>query len=157
MSYSIQKAFYYLTFRRYEMIVPNAFVGDNEMDFCCIRKSGYVDEIEMKVTKSDFLADFKKTSRVKIDNTYCIKNKHEAIAGGYLKSNHFSFLVPEELQKELIIPEYAGLYTFSKSIKGLYRIKEVKKPKMLHKRKISDKSKYLIVRKLAYRYWDSIK
>jgi hypothetical protein len=62
----IQRAFYYKTYQRYEMVAPNIYIDqNNEMDLMGLRRSGYIDEIEIKLSKSDFQADFKKTVRIK--------------------------------------------------------------------------------------------
>lgn len=56
---------------RYDFVVDNAYIDDMEMDICAVKKTGYFDEIEIKVTKSDFLADFKKTTSVKRYGPFC--------------------------------------------------------------------------------------
>ena len=155
----MQKKFYmdYLRYTsRYEMLAPNVHIGANEMDLFGLRKSGFIDEIEIKLSRPDFLADFKKTSHTKDPNgeyswSWIERLKHECLAEGLGKCNYFSFFMPEELANKCDIPEYAGLYTFNGSW-----IKEVKKAPRLHSRKISPELKYKIARKMAYRYWDSM-
>lgn len=152
----MQIHFYYHTLQRYELLAPNVYPDWKlgEMDLMGIHKSGFVDEIEIKLSRSDFLADFKKT--VKIDDTngeywWSTEDrlKHETLPEGLNHCNYFSFLMPEELAEKCDIPKYAGLYTFKDG-----RIKEVKKAPRLHSRKISIELKYSIAKKMAYRYWD---
>ena len=155
----MQKKFYLNYTRyspRYEMLAPNVYIKTNEMDLFGLRKSGFVDEIEIKLSRSDFLADFKKTTHAKDPNgkyswSFIERFKHECLAEGLSPCNYFSFFMPEEISEKCDIPEYAGLYTFD----GTW-LKEVKKAPRLHSRKISLDLKYKIARKMAYRYWENI-
>jgi hypothetical protein len=61
----------------------------------------------------------------------------------------------EELAEKCDIPEYAGLYIYNTNA-GDIRIREVKVAPLLHKRKITEKMKYQIGRKMAYRYWQVV-
>jgi len=164
----MQNAFYRHTVQRYEMLAPNIYLDwrFNEMDLLGLRKSGYIDEIEIKLTKSDFKADFKKT--VKVDGEMkslfpcgvkypeiINKPKHDALQEGLNHCNYFSFLIPEELVDKCVIPEYSGLYVYKVDNTGIGRVSEIKKAPLLHKRKISDHFKYCIGRKMAYRYWNN--
>jgi len=50
---------------RQHIIVPNYYINfgtsiDHECDLIIIKRSGYAEEIEIKMSKSDFMADFKK-------------------------------------------------------------------------------------------------
>jgi hypothetical protein len=166
---NIQQAFYNRTFQRYEIVAPNIYLDwqFNEMDLMALRRSGYIDEIEIKLSRSDYLADFKKTVDVKsayrclIDNRYSHeghykKFKHEALQEGMPNCNYFSFLMPDELAEKCDIPEYAGLYTCKVDNAGHIRVREVKPAPLLHKRKITEKMKYQIGRKMAYRYWHAV-
>ena len=158
----LQAAFYYANWQRFEIIAPNIYLDwqFNEMDLLCLRKSGYVDEVEVKLTKQDFLADFRKTVKVKGDlikthwgseyHEYVDKPKHELLAEGVPHCNRFSFLVPDELKEKIEIPDYAGLYVFKNG-----RVHELKAATLLHKRKISTEHKLQIGRKMAYRYWNA--
>lgn len=165
-SKDLQIAFYQDTSQRYEIVAPNIYLDweFNEMDLFALRRSGYVDEIEIKLSKSDFLADFKKTVTVE-SNYQCIiadnssyegfyeMAKHEALQKGLPHCNYFSFLMPEELAEKCDIPEHAGLYIYRIDNAGYSRVREIKKAKLLHKRKISERLKYEVGRKMAYRYW----
>ena len=162
----LQKSFYEGNHQRYEMLVPNVHLCGlfNEMDIFCLRPSGYVDEIEIKLSASDFKADFRKTVRVK-DGTenigsyswpkYKDKLKHEALQEGLNHCNYFSFLIPEDLVDKCDIPEHAGLYVFKINNAGRGFVTEIKRAKILHKRKISDALKYKAARKASVKYWYS--
>lgn len=108
----------------YDIILPNFFVGRNEMDIFRMTKSGYIEEYEIKVSKQDFKNDFDKPW------------KHAGLESGQCKPNKFWFVCPNGLIGLKDVPEYAGLiyYTDRKEYYG--RMFEVKKtPKLLHKDK----------------------
>lgn len=155
----LQKLFYFYYGKRYEMVAPNIYLDweFNEMDLMCLRKNGFVEEIEIKFSKSDFLIDFKKIVNIYNGRSYDKLNKHECIEKGLLHCNRFSFLIPDTLIGECVIPEYAGLYFFYKNRRGNFRIGEDKKAPLLHRNKISDRLKYEVGRKMSYRYWNTIK
>jgi len=124
------------------------------MDLLCVRKSGYIDEIEIKISRSDFTADFKKTVKLKQGANLwpLIKRlKHDAMQEGLLKCNRFSFLVPESLIDKIDVPDYAGLYVMKEDLFRPY-VTEVKKSKLFHKNKITDSEMISLGKKMAYRY-----
>lgn len=153
--------------QRYEIVAPNIYLDwkFNEMDIFGLRRSGYVDEVEIKLSKSDFNADFKKTVHIKsqcrciVSESYSYgghfkKLKHEALQDGQPHCNYFSFLLPDELVDKCEIPDYAGLYVFKYDRNGRGYVSEVKAARLLHKRKLSEQLKYEVGRKMAYRYWN---
>lgn len=146
------------------VIMPNVYVGNwNECDALLVLKSGYVHEVEMKVSVSDFKADFRKSNRykkVKSEYGYTTAQenlKHDLLAAGEGFPNRFSFLVPEDMIGVDDVPPYAGLYYFRR-YKGEYgSIFEKKAPKLMHKNKISDNLLLHLTKKFVYRYVDSIR
>lgn len=167
----MQAAFYRHTFQRYELLVPNAFMHyTSEMDLVGLRKSGFIDEVEIKVSVQDFKADFRKTAGVEGKASYwpCFLSggrssypltvhwpKHEAIQEGEL-TNYFSFLLTDEIADKCVIPEHAGLYIARRDRDSVVRVREVKSAPRLHRRKITDRQKYELARKMAYRYWAGV-
>lgn len=88
--------------RKY-IIVPNVsygLSGMHEVDLFVVTKAGYVKEIEIKVSKSDFLADKKK--------------KHNHIDKEN-RINEFYYALPLELYEQVkdLIPETSGVITCS--------------------------------------------
>ena len=84
---------------RQHIIVPNlswGLAGMHECDLFLIRKSGYAIEVEIKRTKSDFLADFKKGHN-HVD-------KQNRIA-------EFFYAFPEDIYEKCctLVPENAGI------------------------------------------------
>lgn len=149
----LQAEFYRCWSQRYEIIAPNIFYRSHEMDLVGIRRSRYLDEIEIKLSKSDFKADFKKMVAVGEMPNWQEKLKHEALAMGELPCNYFSFLLTEELVDACEIPDYSGLYVYDVDKRGRSLIREIKKPPLLHKNKASDNLKADIGQKMIFRYW----
>jgi len=140
----MQSAFYRQHGQRYETVVPNAFLGSFEMDLAAIRKSGLLEEIEIKTTTSDLKKDFDKQSR---GGTL----KHDQLKAGKMPCNYFSFLVPEGMAFDSI-PEYAGIYTCVEKKWG-FRVTTIRPPRLLHKAKVGAETKYQLARKMVFRYW----
>ena len=89
---------------RQHIIVPNCYINfgtsaDHEFDLIIIKRSGYAEEIEIKMSKADLKADFKK--------------KHGHIDD---RLQHLYYAIPNELYEKCkdLIPEYAGVFTITK-------------------------------------------
>jgi hypothetical protein len=160
----MQYHFYCHTIQRYELCALNIYLDwlKKEMDIFGLRRSGYCDEIEIKTSRVDYLADFRKT--VWVDNPdieedtaknrkYTEVNKHESIKVGLCHCNYFSFLMPVELADKCDVPDHAGLYTYGEINTGGFLIKEAKKAKLLHRRRISETLKQKAAMKMYYEYW----
>ncbi len=151
--------FYRVNLSRFTLIAPNVYLdwAGGEMDLFCLRKSGYVDEIEIKRSVADFRADFRKTIKRETLgprehwrswSAYGDHPKHMALRDGEAFSNRFSFLMPEEIANKVDIPHYAGLYVYRND-----RVTEIKRAPLLHKGKLSEAKQIEIGRKMCYRYW----
>jgi hypothetical protein len=148
----LQRAFvisYMWNSQRYNFVAPNCYLAwsdFSEFDLLCIRRSGFVDEVEIKRSVSDFRADFKKTSRGHL-------NKHKQLAAGNTPANYFWFLMTEELadKVEHEIPDHCGIY-----IKKNGYVRERKKAPRLHSNKISDKTRIHLGEKMMHRYWRQV-
>jgi hypothetical protein len=89
-------------------IFPNVFFAGFEADILEITGSGYCHEIEVKISRADFLGDMKK-SRAFVKGIGENVIKHEQIQSGK-RVNRFSYVVPEGLVTPEEVPEYAGLF-----------------------------------------------
>jgi hypothetical protein len=131
-------------------VVPNMHNFFGEMDFFIVRRSGYSEEFEIKISKADFRADNKKAKK------HAFYNK--AFTGGDLFiqyygtkakkniPNRFSYVVPESLDiKPEDVPEYAGLC----ELRGRY-LYYLKRPPLMHKEKLNWSEK--IATSLSWRY-----
>lgn len=101
------------------------FASTWESDVFILKNNGYIIEIEIKISVSDFKADSKKTI------------KHETLVNGIYKPNKFFYCIPESLVDKIDIPDYAGLIVVSPN-KGILTIKEAP---FLHKTKLDVDSK----------------
>ena len=146
---------------RQNLIVPNitnmVWTLAFETDMLVLTKSGYAHGFEIKVSKSDLNADFKKPQHCKFEE---IKNGKSGLERYYGKFKYFSYAVPHDLKDYAltVIPEFCGLY----SVKNTYldinrfpyvRLECIRNPKELFRYKWSDKERYEIARLGAMRIY----
>lgn len=106
-------------------LISNLYVFGWESDYLAMTQSGYWYEVEVKISRADFCADFKK------------KRKHQILAGVEegLRPNYFAYACPEGLLAPEEVPEYAGLIYIPHA--GAYYGTSGKYTPQLHKEKIS--------------------
>lgn len=135
----------------HQYVMENLYVFGWESDFLLKTKSGYWYEAEIKISLSDFKADFKK------------KEKHQILENGFKiwkswkynpltkekieynkevktkRPNYFTYAVPWYLEEQVkpLLPKYAGLLVLDEN--G-YILRESVKPPKLHSEKYSDES-----------------
>jgi len=157
----------YLSYRSASSVTAPRYTPPKwwECDFFRITKAGFFYEYEIKQTREDFKADFKKAKtewgewdaeQQNFDHTR--HNKHNLLeAGSDRGPSYFNFVVPEKLTNNIVIPDYAGLITFTPSTnrKRVYLTVQKKAPQ-LHKNKIKDPQHVYrqACERLAYRYWN---
>ena len=144
-------------FRR-NLIVPNVtnMVGivPFETDMLVITHNGYAHGFEIKVSKSDLKADFKKPQHCKFDQVH---NGKTGLQKYYGKFKYFSYAVPEELKEYAleVIPDFCGLWVFRKTeFQRLGIFYEARSPKKLFDKKWSDKEMYSVARLGAMRIYN---
>lgn len=118
--------------------VPNTksiWYGRNESDLVVVTKKQEVAEIEIKVSHSDYLADFKK------------KAKHKALKAGNCIPSKFSYCCQENLIQVSELPPYAGLIWI---VDGKPVIK--RRASKLHTRSCSLKVFHAILRSACWKY-----
>ena len=99
----IDALFRYFNARRgYTYQLVNSYMFRWESDFWCLSDSGFVYEIEVKVSREDFKADFKKHRKHQIlaDKTDRYNDR---------RPNRFIYACPEGMIKPKELPPYAGL------------------------------------------------
>lgn len=103
-------------------LINNLYVFGWESDYLALTKAGYWYEIEVKISRSDFKADFKK------------EKKHQTLKmeNNLSRPNYFNYIVPEDLIAVEEVPNYAGLIYLSQN--GF--LKTVKPAPMLHNTKL---------------------
>jgi hypothetical protein len=135
---------------RKNLIVPNITsmmaILPFETDMLVLTNSLYAYGFEIKVSKSDLKADFKKPQHSKISQMHNEKTGLERYFG---KFKYFYYAVPEQLKEYAldVIPDFCGLYVLAKSehykVNKFYQAKE---PKKLFDRKWTEKERYEIAR-----------
>jgi len=146
----LQKAFYTRFKTSYEILVFNTYIkGWAECDLLGIKPSGYVEEIEIKLSRPDFKADFKKN--IIIDGVEY--KKHDLLASKSASPvNYYWFMAPEGLLAEHEIPSYAGLIELTQWGRASIR----KNAPLLHRTKANTEFKYMCVRQQCWRVWQNI-
>lgn len=144
--------------KRYTSIIPNCYTRfDNEADLFAIRPSGLCDEIEIKVSKADFRLDESKSVKIldeanaKRRTLYNTISKRDALCNGNM-SNYFWYAFPVGLIEHSDVPEWAGII----EVDCYLNAREVRKPKKLHKNKMTLEEQLKQIRKLGYRFWNMI-
>ena len=113
----------YLARNRHESICENFGHTVFEMDIASLSKSGMLHEYEVKISRSDFLADKKKHKKYGLSKFEQYGNP----MGIEVKCpNYFYYVCPEGMIKKDEIPVYAGLYYYEKE-KGIRMIKNAKR------------------------------
>jgi hypothetical protein len=132
-----------------EIVLSNHFHSDWEADMLVIDSEGFSHEIEIKLSKSDFKNDFKKSYINKKTGEKFLK--HDKICCGDYVCNAFSFLLPMGMIEHSQIPEHCGIIEFYHNADTwdteFYLIRE---PKKVHEDsywKLNDKD--LFIRKMA--------
>lgn len=165
----IQNTLYHtLRVRGHWAIAPNIFIFPWESDLFSILKSGRSCEFEIKTSRSDFRADFKKVAKHQILKTgsrppdYMEKlwlargtpginiklDENGMVACP--RPNYFWYCCPKGLIKPEEVPEYAGLMY----ITGSYYQNDVKKPPLLHKDTYDPRWIERLLTAINFRYWD---
>lgn len=120
-------------------LINNLYVFGWESDYLAMTKTGYWYEIEIKISKADFKADFKKTE------------KHEMLSSRIGRMpNCFSYCAPEGVLSREDIPEYAGFIEVDDNGHMWVR----KTPPTLHRCKIFDELNLLD--KFYYNYANTL-
>lgn len=106
--------------RNHTPVIPNiSTIYSWEIDLFSVNPAGYTYEFEVKISRSDFLADKNKKKWTQMKG-----------AANDRIPNYMVYVCPDGMIKENEVPEYAGLYYFKDG-----EIIEVKEPKQRHKEK----------------------
>ena len=122
---------------RQNLIVPNVSWGllKHEADLLILSKNNYLTEVEIKISKSDLIADLKK------------KHQHKSNIIKYLY-----FAIPEKLKEYIsYIPEQAGIYIIEQNGK-VNKLRNAKEN--INIRKLKEEEKYNIARLGTMRIWN---
>lgn len=134
-----------IKFLNHKYQINNAFIYDWESDFFTISESGYVYEVEIKISRGDFKDDFNKVEKHQLLEV----NDPEK----YLKKpNRFYYAAPKNLLSTTMIPEYAGLIEVESPDLPAVIVKEAP---FLHKEKPLNSLKDILLDKFYFRYRDT--
>ncbi len=125
-------------------VFPNIYYFAWESDLLIITRSGYVWEIEVKVSKSDYKADFNKRLPYFIEgNSY----KHNILSNkkGNIP-NRFYFAAPAGIIDTKTLPKYCGLIEYN----VMHRI--VKQAPILHRNDVINYK--LLFERMYWRHHD---
>lgn len=130
--------------------IPNTFNAYGEADLINFTRSNQMCEYEIKVSKSDFKADFKHKQNKHAAIKWCFENRKKENRRNQVLANYFSYVCPTDLIKLDEVPEYAGLYYARWVGMSSPKITQIKRPPRLHKYKWTEAE---INKKLAALYW----
>jgi len=142
-SYEINK-YLYSHYINFNYVLFNTYVFGWESDFLATSKTGYIHEVEIKISKTDFKHDFNKTH-------FNGKNKHEFLLdkNEIFKPNKFFFACPEGIIKPEQLPDEYGLFYLYKDDWQYFKL--IKKAKFLHKTQLLEEK--TILRKLMRKFY----
>lgn len=139
-------------------MAPNIFLWPPfESDLVRVTKSGYAIEYEIKLTKSDFKADFKKR-KLKYEGfdgrhvKYSSRSKYDWLLEGN-GATEFYYVFPKDLIKHEDVPEWAGIIEVSEN---RIHLDVIRKSKRLNKTCVSDQKLKDIYTSCYYRYWSEV-
>lgn len=139
------------------LVMRNCCFTGFEADLLVIQPTGYVTEIEIKISVSDYLNEFKATTKKKkharlqaaMDGDVNKKVTWKARHPNLIK--HFYYAFPEELWPKIAkkeMPEYAGVLLVSRG-----RVKELRKPKKLACVPATQEQQIAMLRSSYFRDW----
>lgn len=120
-----------------DVIVPNYYYGMYECDVFKVTPAGIVSEYEIKISKEDYLQDFKK-------NRGGVK-KHERMLETDECPNKFYFVYPAGMVEVATVPKYAGVLVYERG-----SITCIRPAKRLHKRNFTKWD--ILARNLSFRF-----
>ena len=157
-------------------ISPNVYLYEWESDMVSLTKAGYLNEYEIKISRSDFLADKKKVDKhsgvqngwrpltVYEQERYNYQKQNEFFhKAGYFKHltpeghhrldrpNYFWYVCPVDMLRLEEVPDYAGLM-YAGTI-DWHAIKVVKDAPKLHREPATSAQIMTILVALEWRYW----
>lgn len=135
-----------------DIVLTNYFHADWEADILVIDKHGFSHEIEVKLSKSDFKNDFKKSFIHAHTGEKFLK--HDKICCGDYVCNQFSFLLPMGMIPQENIPDHCGIIEFYHDADNWEtHFFHVRKPRKIHEDcywNLVDKD--LFIRKLSQNF-----
>jgi hypothetical protein len=156
--------------KRYDVMVPRFSTQiDSEADLFGIRKSGFCDEFEIKLSRADFFKDKKKVvkyrpnkvsegedmdwflspSTERAELAPWEKFKLDALRDGDMMANYFWYAIKVNIVDYSEVPAFAGVIEVDDY--GLAKV--IRQPEKLHSRKLSFEQRFRCSAMLNERFW----
>ena len=151
---SAQYALYSRALRlKHYPVVPNVYLFHEESDLISVTPAGYIHEYEIKLSRSDFTADFRNKRRHRFYADLEKQEKYWAMdmLREWKRPSYFWFVVPPGLITESDVPAYAGLIYVGDSHWGGADV--IKPGPKLGREKITVAQSETLTRSMTYRYW----
>jgi len=144
--------FEHLCAKQHTFIFPNVHLAYWEADLISVTKAGYINEYEIKLTRSDYTADFNKESKHKWLSMAkeLVRNKDVTGVPAY-----FWYVAPEGIIDT--VPEYAGQIEIRWLPETWFKdgVCEIKRAPRLHSAKISLHQKEKVYRSAQWKLWNA--
>jgi hypothetical protein len=127
-------------------VVENMSGDLHEMDVASVNDKGFITEVEVKISRSDFKADMKKNS----------KWKYFTSCDPRICPNYFYYACPDGLIKKEELPDWAGLFYFypdEKDPNGPGKVVKVKTAQLRHKTPVDPKILKKMLRMYTQRHF----
>lgn len=129
--------FNYLSNKRHKLIVPNTKLFYWESDLISVTNSNLIYEYEIKISRQDFLVDKR-------------KKKFNIVGSNTIyQPNYFYYVITGKFLKPKDLNQFSGLLYINKK----FSVKTIRKPVILHRNKLTLKSREYLERGLMFRYW----
>ena len=144
--------------------IPRTVLAEFERDLMLITKSHYVHEYEIKRTRNDYAADFRKIIRFWERGVgYVPANKHRILKGdddrptSWFQPASFTFVLPAGLMGDgECVPGYCGLIEYELSDKSWKRLEfktKKKRPRLKRPDRLTPHQMYVLLSKMESRFW----
>lgn len=123
---SIQGLLYHQFAAASKYMAPNIHCNLGEADLLIVRRSGYAEEFEIKISTSDLQADLRKQRK---HQQFLLRFRGENTRR-YMMANKFSYVLSNEVKyRDFPFPPYAGIYI------AHHGLRCIKPAEVIHKRK----------------------
>ena len=146
--------------RNFKYMFNNVYFYNWESDFLGINDNHYTHEFEIKISRSDFKADFKhkiakhgllKTGHLSPSMDDKAKYGANGVKDLRRRPNYFSYVVPKGLVKESEVPEYAGLYYVHES----GEVELIRKGKRMQCGKVESHRFHKLLISTYHKFWNN--
>lgn len=136
-----KKLYWYLSTKHYP-VIPNCYLYKWESDILAVTEKNYTKEFEVKISRSDFRADFRKSRKHQLmSDAFQYKFSSPSIP------NYFYYTTPPGLLLKHEVPSYAGLVEV-----GL-AVKIIKRAPRIHSLTVPNTIEKTLLKKCYHKFW----